>query len=85
MIDEADAHSIAHQIAAGFALGVPGSLIPVAQGAMGRVWRLDTDRGAFAVKESLWAEDPETFLAQLEFSACVGRAGSQRGHPGSAR
>lgn len=71
VIDEADAATIARQIAAGFGLGVPRSLVPVAQGAMGRVWRLDTESGAFAVKESLWPEDSETFNAQLEFSAHV--------------
>lgn len=71
MIDEADAASIARQIAVGFGLDVPRSLVPVAQGAMGRVWRLNTESGAFAIKESLWPEDFETFHAQLEFSAHV--------------
>lgn len=81
VIDEADAASVAREIADGFGLDVPRLLSPVAQGAMGRVWRLHTDSGAFAVKESLWPEDPETFVAQLEFSTRVseqaGAAGIQ--------
>jgi len=38
---------------------------------MGRVWRLDTESGAFAVKESLWPDDPDSLRTQLELSACV--------------
>ncbi len=71
MIDETETASAARQIAAGFCLETPRSLVTAAQGAMGRVWRLDTESGAFAVKESLWPDDPDSLRTQLELSACV--------------
>jgi Ser/Thr protein kinase RdoA (MazF antagonist) len=46
------------RIAERFDLGVAGSLTgPVARGVVGQVWRLETDRGSWAVKE--WFEPPE--------------------------
>ena len=73
--DRADLE-LARQISAGFALGVPHRMVWHAQGAMGRVWRLETSTGAFAVKESLHADDRSAFEIQLEFAAAV----SERAH-----
>ncbi len=54
MLSSADAA----RVAAAFALGAPLRLLgPVARGVIGQVWRLDTDRGSWAVKE--WFEPPD--------------------------
>lgn len=71
MIDESAAGIAATKIAEAFELGKPIRMAPAAAGAMGRVWRLDTTTGTFAVKESLWAQDLAPLRAQLEFSALV--------------
>jgi Ser/Thr protein kinase RdoA (MazF antagonist) len=43
------------EVARAFGLGTPGrELTHVARGAMGEVFRLDTERGPFAVKRLLW-------------------------------
>jgi len=48
----------APEVAAAFDLGeVVGMAGPVARGVIGQVWRLETDRGAWAVKE--WFERPD--------------------------
>ena len=49
------------RLAAAFGLGAPmGPLAPVERGAMGMVWRLDTDRGAWAAKQLFaWARGEE--------------------------
>src|SRR5690349_16891486 len=48
----------APQVAAAFGLGeVVAMAGPVARGVIGQVWRLETDRGAWAVKE--WFERPD--------------------------
>ncbi|HEY3799991.1 MAG TPA: phosphotransferase [Caulobacteraceae bacterium] len=49
------------RIASAFDLGAPaGPLTPVERGAMGMVWRLDTERGAWAVKQLFeWARGEE--------------------------
>lgn len=71
MLSENDAPSIARQIADGFELGTAREFKPAARGAMGRIWRLNTDSGAFAVKEALWPAESETLPAQLELDALV--------------
>jgi Ser/Thr protein kinase RdoA (MazF antagonist) len=48
---------VARFVAEQFAWGGVGSMTPVAEGAMGRVWRLDTTTGPYAVKELYWAAD----------------------------
>ena len=54
MLSSADAA----EIAAGFGLGEPGEMRgPVARGVIGQIWRLETGRGAWAVKE--WFERPD--------------------------
>src|SRR6476469_5403665 len=48
----------APRIAAAFGLGEAGDMHgPVARGVIGQIWRLETDRGAWAVKE--WFERPD--------------------------
>ncbi len=71
MIDKSEAPAAARQIATGFSLGTPRLLVAAAQAAMGRVWQLDSSSGTFAVKESLWPDDPKSLQTQLEFSAQV--------------
>jgi Ser/Thr protein kinase RdoA (MazF antagonist) len=54
MLSDADAA----RLATAFDLGAPRSLHgPVARGVIGQVWRLETERGAWAVKE--WFEPPD--------------------------
>jgi Ser/Thr protein kinase RdoA (MazF antagonist) len=68
----------ARRIAEAFALGRPsGGAAPVARGEMGRVWRIDTDRGRFAVKELLFPMDEAAAKADLDFQ----RAGLEAGLP----
>lgn len=62
---------LARQITDGFALGPLRRMVAKAQGAMGRVWRLDSESGSFAVKESLRPDDIATFEIQLAFAAAV--------------
>jgi Ser/Thr protein kinase RdoA (MazF antagonist) len=58
----------AQTIAAAFALGrATGAAVPVARGEMGRVWRVDTDRGWFAVKELLEPMDEASAQADIAF------------------
>ena len=57
-------HRLSDRVATAFGLGSPtGDLLPVARGEQGRVWRLDTDRSSYAVKES--------FEPQTEFEAAA--------------
>jgi hypothetical protein len=71
MLSEDDAPAIARQVALGVELGRPREFKPAAQGAMGRIWRLDTESGAFAVKGALWPAEVETLPAQLELDALI--------------
>src|SRR5688500_10723218 len=49
---------MAGQVAAAFGIGTPiGELTPVARGEQGTVWRLDTARGSYAIKEPF---EPQT-------------------------
>jgi len=54
MLSAADAPHIATAFDLGEAVGMTG---PVSRGVIGQVWRLETDRGAWAVKE--WFERPD--------------------------
>jgi Ser/Thr protein kinase RdoA (MazF antagonist) len=67
---------LAQQVTDGFGLGTPRRMTWTAQGAMGQVWRLDTEAGSYAVKESLQRQDPTSFELQLRFAAAV----SERAH-----
>lgn len=62
---------IAGQISEGFGLAPPRRMVWAADGAMGRVWRLETESGSFAVKESLRPEDQVSFERQVDFAASV--------------
>jgi thiamine kinase-like enzyme len=60
------------RIADRFDLGVADGMIgPVARGVVGQIWRLETDRGSWAVKE--WFEPPEVEgVAFQEAAAAAG-------------
>src|SRR5438552_1686905 len=61
----------AADVALAFGLGTStGELTPVARGAMGEVFRLDTDRGTFAMKRLLWGPaGDEAANAAFQFAA----------------
>jgi Ser/Thr protein kinase RdoA (MazF antagonist) len=68
--------SHAGAVAARFALGGDPRLAgPVAFGRQGEIWRLDTDRGAFAVKQSRIAPDPDEAEHDAAFQELVHAAG----------
>jgi aminoglycoside phosphotransferase (APT) family kinase protein len=75
MICEADAE----RLATAYRLGPHPRLSgPVARGVQGQVWRLDTDRGGFAVKEPFGAfaeVDPDQASRQAEFQRLARAAG----------
>ncbi|WP_432158494.1 phosphotransferase enzyme family protein [Streptomyces sp. bgisy153] len=56
-----------------FGLPSEGATVrPVARGAMGRLWRLDTGTGeAYAVKELLWGKAEHDVLAEISFRNSV--------------
>ena len=63
-------------VAAAFALGAPaGEAFFAARGELGRVWRLDTERGTWAVKELFVAQDPADAAADVAFQQAARRAG----------
>ena len=64
------------RIADRFALGVAGGMTgPVARGVVGQIWRLETDRGSWAVKE--WFEPPavEELAEGVAFQEAAAAAG----------
>ncbi|MGI8947433.1 MAG: hypothetical protein ACR2FV_05545, partial [Ornithinimicrobium sp.] len=63
-------------VAARFGLGRPRAVAAGARGAMGEIYRLDTDTGVYAVKRLLW-EVPEESAAQREvaFAQLCGTVG----------
>ena len=71
MIDGDPDPGLAVQISEGFGLARPRRMVWAADGAMGRLWRLETESGSFAVKESLRPEDLVSFEAQLDFAAAM--------------
>src|SRR5262245_20264148 len=72
MLSTADAG----RVAAAFDLGDPRSLTgPVARGVIGQVWRLDTDRGRWAVKEWFEAPDMEELEEGVDFQEAAMVAG----------
>ena len=69
-------HQAAGAIAAAFDLGAVRSLDgPVARGEQGLVWRLDTERGTFAVKESLAPLEEADVARATAFAEAAARAG----------
>jgi len=74
MLSAADAP----RIAVAFDLGAAESMTgPVARGVIGQIWRLETDRGAWAVKE--WFEQPD--LAELAEGVAFQEAAMAAGVP----
>jgi len=68
--------SDADRVAEVFALGSAGALDgPVANGRLGEIWRLTTDRGAFAVKESVQPIDPTEAESDAAYQDLVRAAG----------
>ena len=66
----------ARWITAGFALGRPiGAALPVARGEMGRIWRVDTDRGRYAVKELIEPMDEAAAQRDVAFQLAALDAG----------
>jgi hypothetical protein len=65
-------------------VGDQATLTPVARGAMGRIWRLDTGLGpVFAVKELLWEADEASVRATVAFrdaAAARGRIEAPASH-----
>ena len=53
-----DPPAAARSLAALFRWDAPVAMTAAAEGATGRVWRLETARASYAVKELYWAEDP---------------------------
>ncbi len=70
---------VAQPIASAFGLGGGARLTgPVARGELGRVWRLDTESGSFAVKEPFDAADDgwtEGFHEAVAFQEAARRSG----------
>lgn len=60
----------------GFGLPAEGAtVVPVGRGAMGRLWKLTTTAGTFAIKEALWDEgwtDVRTEVGLRDAAALVG-------------
>ena len=68
--------STATTLASIFDLGAPGALEgPVARGEQGQVWRLTTDRGEWAVKESFAVLDSAHVEEDAAYQAAAGHAG----------
>jgi aminoglycoside phosphotransferase (APT) family kinase protein len=74
MLRAADAEPIADRFGLGEVTGFAG---PVARGVIGQVWRLETDRGTWAVKE--WFEPPHA--DELEAPARFQEAAQAAGVP----
>lgn len=68
-------------IAGVFALGHPSAARPVTGGLSNEVWRLDTDRGAFAVKIMRAHADEAGFRDNIEAAHAIEMAAFQHGVP----
>lgn len=63
-------------VVAGFGLpGTAAGMAPVAAGEMGRIWRLDTTSGPYAVKELFWGSDEETVRREVALRDAAAAAG----------
>jgi Ser/Thr protein kinase RdoA (MazF antagonist) len=71
VLSQSDADRVAEVFALGSALTLDG---PVAKGRLGEIWRLTTERGAFAVKESVQPIDPTEAESDAAYQDLV-RAG----------
>ena len=67
---------LAGQVAAAFGLGPGAELVgPVATGRLGRIWRLTTERGRFAVKDSHLPIEPAEVERDAAYQDTVRAAG----------
>ena len=68
---------MADDIAGQFGLGADARLSggPVARGKQGRIWRLDTETGRWAVKEPFWRTAEADVGAAADFQQAAGDAG----------
>jgi Ser/Thr protein kinase RdoA (MazF antagonist) len=70
-------HALA--IARAYGVGVPiREMIMVARGEQGRVWRLDTDAGAFAIKELVMRQTPRDAAADVSYQETMLASGRVR-------
>ena len=77
-----------HAVAIGRTYGVGSpirEMILVARGEQGRVWRLDTDQGAFAIKELIIRQTPGDAFADIAYQEVVPRPVQYRCRDPSAR
>jgi Ser/Thr protein kinase RdoA (MazF antagonist) len=59
-------------IAQAYGVGTPiGEMIMVARGEQGRIWRVDTDTGAFAIKELIIRQTPADAVADVAYQEAV--------------
>ena len=59
-------------IAQAYGVGAPISeMIMVARGEQGRIWRVDTDAGAFAIKELIIRQTPADAVADVAYQEAV--------------
>ena len=68
-----------HAVAIGRTYGVGSpirEMILVARGEQGRVWRLDTDQGAFAIKELIIRQTPGDAFADIAYQEVVRATGA---------
>lgn len=69
-------------VAAAYGLGRPiGRPVLATRGELGRIWRLETDRGAWAIKELLRPPDEAAARADVAFQSAAIAAGIQMPHP----
>lgn len=74
-----DLRASTREITRGYGLGRPtGDLVLAARGEQGRVWRLDTTSGRFAVKELLIRQLEPDAVADVVYQESVRAAGSVR-------
>src|SRR5262245_40646223 len=67
---------LGEEVAAAFELGSPcGGLQPGARGEQGRVWRLATEHGTFAVKELFELQSEAEAALDVAYQEAVLRAG----------
>ncbi|MFI5707537.1 phosphotransferase enzyme family protein [Kribbella sp. NPDC051620] len=68
--------SAAGELAEVFGVGQPVRMSQVARGAMGAVWRLETDTGVYAAKNLFWNQgDAASIRTEVAFRAACAEAG----------
>jgi hypothetical protein len=73
---------VIEHVAARFGLGQPlHTPLPISGGLSNRMWRLDTDHGAFAVKQMIVNADRPTFLENVETAFTIERRAWAAGVP----